>query len=302
MTDSLRIGVIVLNWNGWQDTVACVQSLRKATYPALGVAIVDNGSTDGSVDRFRELLPGCTIIETGENLGYAGGNNVGIRYWLDRRMDYILILNNDTCVDPGFLQPMVSAMQDDSRLGLIGPMILYETDPNTVQSVGLDVYISLGIVRYSGDGEENRGQHQCLRRVQFLGGICMLVRREVFEKVGLLDETFFMYAEEVEFLARAARVGYHAAVAGTAKIWHKGKASTNKVHGLFLYYMTRNRVLLGKRITSWTQWLLFVMFDLCVRFPRWMVIFRGDPYMRRLYIQAMRDGYAGRGGRMEFPA
>lgn len=301
VTGSLAIGAVVLNWNGWEDTAACVQSLRKATYPSLEVLIVDNGSTDGSADRLRERFPGHPIIATGENLGYAGGNNVGIRYWLDRRMNYILILNNDTLVDPSFLEPMVSAMQDDSSLGLIGPLILYQSDPNTVQCVGLDVNISLGTVRSFGDGEQNRGQYQGLRRVQFLGGTCLLVRSEVFEKVGLLDETFFMYAEEVEFLVRASRAGYHAAVAGSSKICHKSKASTNKVHGLFLYYITRNRVLLGRRIASWTQWLIFVVFDLCVRFPRWMVLLRGEPGMRRLYIQAMRDGYAGRGGRMEFP-
>jgi GT2 family glycosyltransferase len=289
----------VLNWNGWRNTVECVESLARVQEPALGLLIVDNGSTDDSREALAQRLPQVPLISTGENLGYAGGNNVGIRYWLDRGVENVGLINNDVVVRSDFAAPLVAALETDRRLGLVAPLILRREVPNRVQCAELDVGIPLGLTRMSGYGETDAGQYDGVRIVEFLMGACLLVRRTVFERVGLLDESFFMYTEEIEFARRVSRAGFRAAVVGHSKVWHRGRAASRQEPGLFLYYGTRNDILVRRAIATWPQWLVFAALDLLVRLPRRLFGLRGDRRLRGLYLRAVRDGYAGRGGRVE---
>lgn len=298
----VSIGIVVLNWNGFEDTVECLESIGRVQQPGLGVLIVDNGSTDGSRERLEERFPEFSLVSTGENLGYAGGNNVGIRYWLDRGKDYIALVNNDVVVRSDFVAPLVAALRTDPRLGLAAPLILRKEEPTKVQSAGLDVRILLGLTHLTGANQVDEGQYDGVRTVEFLMGACLCVRRVVFEEVGMLDESFFMYSEEVEFVKRASRAGFRAAVVGHSKIWHKSRTASNRVPGLVLYYGTRNNILMRRSIASRPQWLVFAALDLLVRFPRRLIGLRRDPQLRALYVRAVRDGYAGRRGRIELPA
>ena len=120
-----KVTIILLNWNGKEDTIECLESLKHITYPNYEILLVDNGSTDGSVECFRERYPGMEIIENGENLGFAEGNNVGIRRAMDEGADYVLLLNNDTVVDPEFLGELVKVGESDPKIGIVGPKICY---------------------------------------------------------------------------------------------------------------------------------------------------------------------------------
>ena len=295
----MSTGLVVLNWNNWRDTIECLESLGRVREPGFDVVVVDNGSTDGSRRILGRRFPELPLIATGENLGYAGGNNVGIRYWLERGKSAIGLVNNDVVVEPGFLAPLAQALEDDPALGLVAPLILSHAEPEKVQCAGLDVRVRLGLTRFLGEGQPDRGQFDRTRRVDHLMGACLLVRREVFEKAGLFEESFFMYSEEIELAERAARAGYGAAVVGRSKVRHKGRATTDRVPGLFLYYATRNDILMRQRIASAQQWLAFAVLDLLVRLPRRLFALRGRPERRRLYLRAVRDGYAGRAGRAD---
>lgn len=295
----MSVGAVVLNWNGWRDTVECLESLARVRYPELDVLVVDNGSTDGSREVLEERFPAIPLLPLEDNLGFAGGNNAGIRYWLDRGKDCIALINNDVVVKLDFMAPIVSALTSDPRLGLVSPLILSRERPNRIQCAGLDVRIMLGLTRLTGLGEEDAGQYDEVRAVAYPMGACLFVRRAVFEQVGLLDESFFMYAEEIELAHRSARAGFRAAVAGRSKVWHRGRAATDRVPGLRVYYATRNDIVVRRRIAHWWQWIGFAVLDLLVRLPRRLVGLRKDRRQQALHLRAVRDGYAGRRGRID---
>lgn len=295
----MNAGIVVLNWNGFGETVECLESIDRARLPGVEVLVVDNGSSDGSRALLESRFPKLPLISTGENLGYAGGNNVGIRYWLDRGKDSVVLINNDITVEAGFLAPLFAALDADPELGLVGPLILRQDEPNKIECAGLDVGMMTGLTRLKGLGEVDVGQFDGVRIVEHPMGACLLVRRAVFDRIGLLDESFFMYSEEVEFAQRAAGAGFRSAVVGDSKVLHKSRMSSNQVPGLVLYYGTRNSVLLRRRIASRPQWLVFAALDLLVRFPRRWFGLRRQPRLRSFYMRAVQDGYAGRGGRVE---
>jgi len=218
--DAPQVDIVVLNWNGWHDTLACLRSLERLTYPRCRVIVVDNGSTDGSVDRIRGSFPDVAIIETGTNLGFAGGNNVAIRRSLAKGVPFVWLLNNDTVVSPDALRAMVEEMLRAEDVGIVGSVNRAMNDPVTVEAWGGGtVNRYLGTTRRltrAGEGEP-----------AYIAGTSMLVRREVFEDVGLLDEGFFLYLEDVDFCMRATARGWRLAVAGDAAVLHKGGATAN---------------------------------------------------------------------------
>ncbi|HIP87591.1 MAG TPA: glycosyltransferase family 2 protein, partial [Anaerolineales bacterium] len=180
-----RVTAIVVNWNGLEDTIACLASLAEVDYPSLEVVVVDNGSTDGSPALLRQRFPRLALLETGENLGYAGGNNVGVRYVLERGADYVLLLNNDTEVAPGFLRRLVEVAEADPRVGVVGPTIYYYDRPDVVWSAGGAIDWRRGRAWMMGLDERDRGQFGTApREVNFVTGCAMMVRRETVERAG----------------------------------------------------------------------------------------------------------------------
>jgi GT2 family glycosyltransferase len=242
-----QVTIIVLNWNGLNDTLDCLESLDQLDYENYEVVVVDNGSVDGSVPVIREQFPGVTIIETGENLGYAGGNNVGLRYAMVQGADYALLLNNDTVVDPTFLRILVDAAEVDPAVGIAGPTICYQERPDIIWSAGGAIDWQRGSTRMVGLDERDEGQFGAEPRpVDFVTGCAMLVRRAVMEQVGLLDERFFAYYEETEWCVRVTRAGYKILHVPLAQMWHKISPSARADSPLVHYYMTRNRLLFLK--------------------------------------------------------
>lgn len=239
-----RVAVIVLNWNGREDTLACLASLAGAGDGDLAVVVVDNGSTDGSVAAIQQAFPQAHVIPTGANLGYAGGNNVGLRYALAHGYDYVLLLNNDTEVAGDFLSPLVEACERDPQIGVAGPKIYYHDRPNVLWSAGGTIAWQEGGRTYMRGLEEiDQGQFDRCAEVDFMPGCALLVRSALLSEVGLLDERFGMYYEETEWCVRIARAGWRIVYVPESRVWHKVNAARQAWSPHITYYMARNRLL-----------------------------------------------------------
>lgn len=240
---SPQVFIIVLNWNGLADTLACLESLAELDYPDYEVLVVDNGSTDGSVATIRECFPGVAVIENGENLGYAEGNNKGVEHALQVGTDYVFVLNNDTIVCRNTLAELVAVAETHPRVGAVGPKIYYHTKPRRIWFFGGTIDWRRGVTVNLGADEEDVGRFEEVRAVDFLAGCALLIRRETWEDVGSFDPRFFMYWEEVDWCVRARRAGYDLLVVPQAKMWHKTSPANQSYSPRTLYYMTRNRLL-----------------------------------------------------------
>jgi len=292
-----QVTIIVLNWNGLNDTLDCLESLDQLDYQSYEAVVVDNGSGDGSVPVIREQFPGVTIIENGENLGYTGGNNVGLRYAMIQGADYALLLNNDTVVDPAFLRILMDTAEAESSVGIAGPTIYYHERPDVIWSAGGAIDWQRGSTRMVGLDERDEGQFgQEPREVDFVTGCALLVKRAVLERVGLLDERFFAYYEETEWCVRASQAGFKIMHVPLAYIWHKISPATQGDSPLVHYYMTRNRLLFlrasGAGLRAWLHTLfvdyLRTLMSWSLR-PKW----RGKRAQRRVMLQAIGDAWRG---------
>jgi GT2 family glycosyltransferase len=236
-----RVHIVVVNWHGWRDTLTCLGSVKKLDYPQYEVVIVDNGSGDGSVSRIRSAYPDIVLLETGRNLGFAGGNNVGIRYALSVGADYLWLLNNDTVVDPGSLDAMVTVAEADRAIGAVGAVLYDMSNLQRIQVWGGGrVNMWLGRSRYCRTPTSSD-------RLDYVTGASLFVRRDVFERVGLLDESFFMYWEDTDFAFRLTRAGYRMAIAERARVWHKESAATGRGSAMLDVYFNSSAVRFFKR-------------------------------------------------------
>ena len=238
-----RVLIIVLCYNGVELTLDCLESLRRLEYESVDILIVDNASRDDTPAVVRAHFPEVRVIETRANLGFAAGNNVGLRYALEQGYDYALLLNNDTEVAPDFLDQLVQVAEADPAIGAIGPTIYYHACPDMIWSAGGVIDWRHGNSAMRGIGQRDRGQYRTAVDVDFVSGCALLCKRAALERAGLLDERFFMYYEETEWCVRAARLGFRIVHLPTAQIWHKIPLDARADQPYVAYYMTRNRLL-----------------------------------------------------------
>lgn len=217
-----KVHVVVLNWNGFRDTSECLTSLRRLNYPNFRVVVIDNGSTDESASLLRKQFPEIVEIETGENLGFAGGCNVGIRRAMAEDTDYVWLLNNDTTVDAGALQALVNKAESEAQTGAVGSAIYFIDEPERMQVWG-GGYVNVWLGR-----SEHFLKPVSDQQVEFITGASMLVSREALTAIGMLDEGFFMYWEDADFCFRLRQAGWRLAVSGESKVWHKGSSFVGK--------------------------------------------------------------------------
>lgn len=298
-----QVIVIVLNWNGSADTLCCLESLEKITYPACEVLLVDNGSTDDSVAILRRAFPQIQLIETGQNLGFVGGNNVGLEYARRTGAEYALLLNNDTEVAPDFLDHLVAAAESSPKVGISGPSIYYFDEPDTFWSAGGDIDWKRGLTSMVGIGQVEQGQYgEQPRPVDFVTGCALLIKMSVVAEVGMLDPRFFLYYEETEWCVRVSRAGYGILHVPASKIWHKISPVAREASPMVHYYMTRNRLLFLRlsdaSLVTWVNtYLEYARTLLSWRLrPRW----RGKARQRQAMWQAIRDFSRSRFGRVEW--
>jgi len=268
------VACVILNTNRREDTLECLRSLKAGTYANARTIVLDCQSTDGSVEAIRSAFPDVRILELERNLGYAGNNNVGIRAALDEGARWVFVLNEDTVVSPDCLARLMETGMSDPRIGIVGPVVYHHDEPDVIQSAGG------GLTRmwegfHLGQNERDEGQIRDVRPVQWISGCAILVRREVIDSAGTLDERFFIYWEETEWCVRAAKAGWLIVRVPGAKVWHKGVQRHYRPRPSVTYYSTRNRLLLLKkhsapaaaRVIAWAQ-ILRTLASWSVR-PKW---------------------------------
>jgi GT2 family glycosyltransferase len=239
--------IIILNWNGYKDTIACIESCLQSTYPNFHLLIVDNGSSDNSETIILQRFPGIEIMQTGSNLGFAGGNNVGIRRALSVGVDYIWLLNNDTIVAPDALAEMVKSAENAPRVGMVGSKILFHDQPSKIWFAGGFWTVDGGNLLHRGFGEEDVGQYDTPCGADFLTGCSLLVKTGLIGEIGQLRDDYFLYWEDADWSRRAVEGGWDLLYAPAARVWHKVSASAGNRSATQWYFYTRNACLFIER-------------------------------------------------------
>lgn len=237
----------MLNWNNFEDTDKCIQSLLAINDDRIKIVIVDNHSSDNSTMLLKQKYNELPLIISDFNKGYAGGMNIGIKYALENSADYIILSNNDIEYPDNFLGPMLELIQSNNSIGIVSPKVLYSNDRKKIYCAGADFKLLRGAGVAAFQGKEANKYANEIREITMAEGSCLLARKEVFEKAGLLNEEFFMYFEDLEF---SDRVRKYFKIYFTPKsiIYHKGGAGSSWVNHspLYYYYYTRNRYLYFK--------------------------------------------------------
>ena len=233
-TPAPSVHIVVLNWNGWHDTIACLASLQHQDYPNFHLLVVDNNSSDDSMLEISRAMPAVELVQSGANLGFGGGCNVGIRLALERNADYVWLINSDATADPHALAALVRVAECDSILSSVGSVMYEAGEPDQIQLWG--------------GGRVALWTGRCLNQkaaasLDFICGASLLLRCAALRQVGLFDEkTFFMYWEDVDFSFRLRQAGWGLAVADDSRVWHKLSASLGRNHPLLDQYFTRSAV------------------------------------------------------------
>ena len=247
-----KVIAIILNWNGASDTIELISSLQKIKYHNLEIIIVDNNSQEEDLQKIIRLFDNSVIIiKNDTNLGFTGGNNIGIEHALRKNPSYILLINNDCVVDAHFLNFLVNAGEDNKNIGIIGPTIMnYNTDD--VQSCGGKINLFTGKVSL----------HKKIKPTNFISGACMLLKASMLRSVGIFDNTYFAYWEELDLSLRAIRENYSIHVVPESKIYHKTAQSSRYLSPFYVYYMLRNQLYFMKKNCQIYQYPSFLFFYL----------------------------------------
>lgn len=241
MPEKPKVFVITLNWNGKKLLDDCISSLLDMEYPNFEVIMVDNGSTDGSVEFVRHKYPQVYIIETGSNLGYSGGFNIGLDYAFNKKeAEYVLVINNDVKVDKKVISELVKVAEENEKIGFVTGKVYYFDSPDVLQTVGKKE----DPVRWSGGHIGNRefdsGQYDQVKELFFADDIFTLVNGKMYKVTGGYDTSFFLQSEEYDWQARAKALGFKIMYTPHAKIWHKESMTLGKTSPLKAYYDARN--------------------------------------------------------------
>ena len=245
-----KVYITIPNWNGKADTLECLDSVSRLSYPNKFIVVVDNGSSDDSVSSIRTCHPSVEVIETGENLGYSGACNVGIHFAIKRDADYLLIMNNDTIVDSEMVSHLLNAAEQIGFLSILSPIIYYYYS-NKIWYAGAKWNNRLLNFQHIGQGTLDTGQLREIEETAYACGCAMFFHLDVARKVGFFDNDFYLYFEETDWCYRARQYGIKSYLAPHAKMWHKvGSSSGGFASPLQNYYFFRNKLLWGKKHLS----------------------------------------------------
>ena len=240
------VSFISINYNQSGVTLEFLESLRHLTYPNYEVIIIDNASPTDNPDIIKEKYPDTILIKSEKNLGFAGGNNIGI---INSKGKYLLFINNDTEVEPDFLEPMVDAFENDKTLGMASPKIIFHhsKDEKIMQYAGgTEINYTKGTGRFYGYGEVDKGQYKTTY-TNLIHGAAVMVPRELMKTVGVWPDIYFLYYEEIDWSEHFKRAGYRLKFIAESTIYHKESISIGKATPLRVFYMNRNRQLFIRR-------------------------------------------------------
>lgn len=330
MNTTEKVVIVIVNWNGWQDTIECLESVYQIDFANFDVILVDNDSQDGSLDKIRAYCTGelkveseyfdsqpkdkpikvleyfendsasiinkhdLIIIKNRENYGFPGGNNVGIKFAIENLdPDYILLLNNDTVVDQQFLKNLVQKGQENKKIGILGPKIYYYHEPEVIWSVGCRISWKLARGIQIGSGELDQGQYDTKEEVEYVSGSAFLIKTEVIRKIGLMDENYFLYFEESDWTLRANEAGFKSLYVPEAKVWHKvSRSGGGMSKPVGLYYITRNRWIFMKKWAEKSDYIFFVMYQIlgAIFLPTFLSIYYKNNKLFLAYYRGLKAG------------
>jgi len=291
-----KVSIIILNWNGLENTFECLDSLKKIAYHNYEVIVVDNASINDEAvlleDKYGNYI---SVIRNKKNFGFCGGNNIGIKKAIENKADYVLLLNNDTTVEPDFLDELVKVAQQDKKIGIIGAEIFdYFTKKPVFTNAKLDAKLKL----------ERRldylNSSKSWWETEVISGACEMIRADCVTKYNLLlDENIFLYCDEIDICLRAKHAGYKIAVAGKSKIYHKeGMSYGGGIKPIPVYYSIRNRIYLARKMLGLKESIVFYSLFFPARFARilqWIILRRFD--LIDANFCAFNDGIKGQGGK-----
>jgi GT2 family glycosyltransferase len=282
---------VTVNWNRPDDTLECLRTLAAQSYPALGLLVVDNGSTDDSVARIQAEFPQADLVASPENLGFAAGANLGLHRALGAGADMVFLINNDTLVDPEAVAVLAAHVRPD--VGILAPLIYYAEEPTCIWSAGgmrghwtLDLH---------GDdrGVVDTGQWRDPVARDFVTGCGMLLTRELVRRVGYFDERFFMYYEDSDLCLRAQGMGFKVLLVPASKMWHKvARSSGGSDAPEERYWMARSSVQFYRKHAQTTQWLAIVPWRIASALRTTLRLLQhGRPEACTAYWRGLRDGW-----------
>ena len=335
-----KVAVVILNWNGWEDTLECLESLYQINYTNYDIVLVDNNSEDDSIQKIRNYCNGqinvkskfvkyqtenkpikileyteykikdqtirydndkniftdkkrLILIKTNKNHGFAGGNNIGIKYAIQNLIpDYVLLLNNDTVQDKEFLRELVKTAETDKDIGFVGAKTYFYNKKNIIQVAGgANVSFKYIITLEMGLNQSDNGKYNHDVELDYISGSCVLCRSEMLKKIGLLDTKYFMYWEDADWGFRGSKAGYKSVYSSKSKIWHKvGASSKNHFQ---MYYFNRNRLyFMKKNRKGWeyTKFLVDFLTHLFLHESKEILIDKKDLLGFKIYIKAILNG------------
>lgn len=260
------VSIISINFNNLEVTSEMLQSLREISYPNVEIIIVDNASEKEPVDNLKEQFPEIILIKSPENLGFAGGNNLGI---VKSKGKYVLLLNNDTFVHPGFLEPLVLKCEENENIGAVSPKLYFFDDRQLLQWAGSLKMNKITMRGFSrGTHEKEQGKYEDDWKSYYNHGAAMLVPRKVIEKVGLMAEIYFLYYEELDWGEQIRKNGYEIFYVHNSIVYHKASATTVTNSPLKTYYMNRGRLIFMRRNVHGITFLLALTYMIFVSLPK----------------------------------
>ena len=243
MLHEYKISIITINYNGLKDTCELINSIPFNN--EMEVIVVDNASTQDEASIIAERYPHVKVIRSPRNLGFAGGNNLGIK---EAKGEYILLVNNDTYFKKFNIVSLIERIESSNRIGIVCPKLRFAWGSYPIQFAGYTLLSQITVRNQAiGFGEEDKGQYDCAHPTPYAHGAAMLIKREAINKVGLMPECFFLYYEELDWSMMFTRAGYEIWYDPACTVYHKESQTTGQNSPLRTYYITRNRLLLVKR-------------------------------------------------------
>jgi len=307
-----KVNIILLNYNGADDTIECLESLSKITYPNYNIVIVDNNSPDDSVEKILSYLKEkkenfeffendeialenkkeakkITFIKSRENNGYGHGNNIGIKYALNHGADYVLVLNNDTVVEPDFLEPMVELAESDEKIGIVSGKINFYDKKDIIWFNGGALYTCTGKTVHFNINEKDVGQKP-KEPITFITGCMWLIPRKILKDVGLINEEYFMYVEDVEYCYRVLKKRYKLKVVDRCRVYHKsGASSGGHLSEFSVYWSSRNKIRFIKDNFNSLCKLLAYFYN--GFFVPMKLFLKGRRDILKVYLKGLKDGF-----------
>ena len=297
-TPDPSVAIILVNWNGYAFTAECLRSLRKVEFSDFKIIVADNNSNNQEGQKLKAEFPEIILIENSSNLGFAGGNNTGIRRALEDGYSHVMLLNNDTVVEPGFLGHMINKFKGNPTLGVVQPLIYFLHDQNKIWSAGGKWNQLFCRSITMGDRKSKEEYPVKDKQLGWATGCCMLIQINALLKTGLLNEAYFAYFEDVEWSLRFKSEGYTIELAADAVIYHEAGASSKKKHSegtlsaSVFYYHVRNQFFLIRKQSKGASVILAASYHLA-RFLLWMGYFsmRGRFQKFKAVWNGIKDGW-----------